>query len=307
MRALLGILLLATACAAGQAPPRIPPPSAIPEQAPVPDAQGARTIPLVRRDGVVFVPTRIDDRDVGEFLVDTGAGATILDEHVADDLGLGEAVDTTIIGSLAESRASLRKVHTLTAAGLPLEHEPTIAVDLGDVNPGRSFGGIIGLPTLGPAPFTIDFARGSLTIHDLARFVPPADAQPEPLRINQVPYVEATLDGDVSVWLLLDSGQSAPVVLWQEFVKQHPDILTVPQKRWVQATGIGGGMQVMESELRALRVFGEEHGKTPVFIQEAPRQGWHHPRVAGRIGMALMGHLRITIHPTHRRLWVERP
>jgi predicted aspartyl protease len=304
MRAsLLALILLAAACAGA----RVPPPAAPPETVPPADALGSRTIALLPRDGFMLVPTRIDGRDVGEFLIDTGAGAIVVDEQVADQLGLPDAVDTTVAGALAQAQASVREVHTVTAAGLPLEHELVLAVDLGDVNPMRSFAGIIGFPALGPAPFTIDFVRGNLTLHDIARFVPPAGVEAEPLRINPLPYVEATLEGGVAAWLLLDTGQGAPVVLWQEFVKQHPDILTVPQKRWAQATGIGGGRQVMESELRSLRIFGEEHGKTPVLIQEAPKQGWHHPKVAGRIGMALLDRLRLTIHPTHRRIWIERP
>ncbi len=307
IRAPIAALLLAAGCAGGVSPARVPlPPSAVAVTAPAADALGARTIPLVRRDGYVFAPTRIDDREVGDFLVDTGAGALLIDLQLADELQLPAVIDTRVAGALAESQASFRQVRSLTAAGLPLESTPAVAVDLGDVNSMGQFSGLIGFPTLGSAPFTIDFARGSLTIHDSERFVPPP-SQSALLRINQLPYVEATLEGGLDVWLLLDSGQGAAVTLWQDFVKQHPDVLTVPQKRWAQATGIGGGTQVMVSELRSLRALGEEHGKTQVLIQEQPQGGWHHPRVAGRVGMALLDQLRITIHPAHKRIWIERP
>ena len=307
MRIGIAALVLAIGCAGHPAATGVlPPPTGAPP-APVPDALGARTIALVRRDGYVLAPTRIDDHDAGDFLLDTGASSLVVDERVADALELPTVDEGMVAGVLAEANATLRQVQRVTAAGLALEPVPTIAIDLVDVDPRRSFGGLIGFPTLGEAPFTIDFVAGSLTIHDPARFAAPANARAELLRVNQLPYVEATLEGNVEVWLLLDSGQGSGVVLWQDFVKQHPDVLTVPQKRWGAATGVGGGTQVMISEVRSLQVFGEQYGTTEVVIQDQPQRSWHHPRVAGRIGMPLLDRLRLTIHPTQHRIWIERP
>jgi len=43
--------------------------------------------------------------------------------------------------------------------GVALDPEPTVAGDLGTMG---ALPGIIGFPTLGPTPFTIDFVRGQL-------------------------------------------------------------------------------------------------------------------------------------------------
>jgi len=90
------------------------------------------------------------------------------------------------------------------------------------------------------------------------------------------------------VGLLLDSGHAGTVTLWGHFVTPHPEVLTVPQKRWVHGAGIGGGTQVLRSELRTIRALGREHGKTTVFIQDAPPTVWRHPRVAGMVGMGVL-------------------
>jgi len=123
--------------------------------------------------------------------------------------------------------------------------------------------------------------------------------------VNQVPYVEATLENGVGVWLQLDTGSHFGVTLWRDFVKAHPEVLTVPQKRWVQTSGIGGGAQLMESEIRTLHVLGRDYAKVAVIIQDAPAQGWHHPRVAGRVGLGLLKDRRVTVHPLMRRIWFE--
>lgn len=269
-------------------------------------ANGARRVPLVVRNGFLVVPATIDDRPVGDLMVDTGAGATFIDRGLADDLGLPAVIDAKVQGAHFIDTAQIRELHHLAAGGIALDADPALAIDLSELKTqlGDSLAGVIGFPSFGGAPFTIDLVDHTLTVHDLTRFVPPAGVTSELLRVNQVPYVEATLEHGIGVWLLLDTGSVYGLTLWREFVKANAEVLTVPQKRWVQTSGIGGGTQVMESELRALRVFGRDHANVPVIVQDAPPQGWHHPRVAGRIGLALLQGLRVTIHPTHRRIWV---
>ncbi len=302
-RLVLVALTLACGCAGVPAAPSPVAPSA--PTAATTTADGARRLPLVRRNGFLLAPVTIDGRLVGDFLVDTGAGATFIDRGLADALHLPELVDAQVQGAHFTDTAQIRELHRLAAGGIALVAAPTVALDLAELQAqlGSTLAGVIGFPTFGGAPFTIDFVDDALVVHDPVRFTPPAPTS-ELLRINQVPYVEATLENGIDVWLLLDTGSLFGLTLWREFVKDHGDVLTVPQKRWVQTSGIGGGTQVMESEVRALRVFGHEHGNVPVLIQDAPPHGWRHPRVAGRIGVALLERFRITMDPNRRRIWV---
>jgi hypothetical protein len=166
--------------------------------------------------------------------------------------------------------------------------------------------GIIGFPTIGAVPFAIDFARPSLTVYNPARFQPPVAATAERLRLHvSGPYVEATLAGGETIWLLLDTGSATPVTLWRRTVDAFPDALTVPHARWVSSLGIGGGTQAMVSEVRALRVLGQELRGTTAVIYDAPPHMWQHPRAAGILGIAPLRGLRLTIDPTQRRIWSE--
>jgi hypothetical protein len=271
-------------------------------------AAGSGRIALARRNGFLVAPVTIGGRPAGDFLVDTGAGATLIDRGLADRLALPHVMEVSLQGALFADTAEIRELHGLAAGGVALVAGPTLAIDLTDISAsvGGAVTGIIGFPTFGAAPFTVDFVAATLTVHDPTRFQPPDGVASELVRVNQVPYVEATIENGIGVWLQLDTGSLFAVTLWREFVKANADVLTVPQKRWVQTTGFGGSAQVMESEIRSLHVLGRDYSKVPVIIQDAPEQSWRHPRVAGRVGIGLLEDCRVTLHPTRRRMWVER-
>lgn len=301
---LVGLAVWVAACTV---PPPVRAPTAAPAAVASVDASGARTIALTRRGDLLFAPGEIDGRPVGEFLVDTGASITCIDRDLADALHLDTVIDGTVSGILFDAATSVRTVHTLTVAGVALDANPTIDADLGEAlaRVGVPVAGIIGYPTLGAAPFTIDYQHATLTLHDPGRFVAPANAKSELLRVNHVPYVEATFENGPLVWLMLDTGAASTLHLRRSFVKQYADVLRVPQKNWVTGVGIGGGTQVMQSEVHALQLFNRAYGTVPVVVQDGLVAGWNHPRVAGIVGSGLLKDFRITIDPTKRRIWAE--
>jgi hypothetical protein len=69
--------------------------------------------------------------------------------------------------------------------------------------------------------------------------------------------------------------------------------------------GAGGGKQVIESELRFLRLFGRDLRGVTVTVQEPPATAWKHSRAAGLLGVQLLRDQRITIHGGWHQVWVE--
>lgn len=270
-------------------------------------APGAGRIALVRRGDFFVAPVTIGGRAAGEFLVDTGAGVTLIDRGVADALGLPLGVGTRVQGALFTVPAEIRTLSDLAAGGVALVADPTVAIDLGEVSAsvGSALAGIIGFPTLGAGPVTIDFAAATLTIHDPERFTPPAGVRAEILRVNQVPYVEATLARAFAVWLQLDTGSLFAITLWRDFVQAHPDVLAGAPQHRVRTSAVGGDKELVQAEIGTLHVLGRDADDVPVIVQDAPPRRWRHPRIAGRVGLGLLKDLRITMHPLARRIWIE--
>jgi hypothetical protein len=237
-------------------------------------------------------------REVGAFLLDTGAGATFIDQRLADELALPEIIPASAEGDAAKTELGTRELLGLAIGGLPLSTTPTFAVDLArpDAPIGGPFAGVIGFPTLGSGPFTLDFTAGTLTVHDETLFEPPPDAAAEVLRLDQgLPFVEAKLEDGSPIWLLLDTTAPSAITVWHGFGKQHPGVLH------------GAGTPGSEAELRSLRLFGSEEAVIPVLIQDAPTRPWPRARVVGRVGMEYLRRLRLTIHPGAQKIWAERP
>ncbi len=187
----VALVLLTSACSAGSATSRPRPSSAPAERAALDDGGASAAmhsvnrpdllpervvIPLVRHQDLLFVRAAIDGHDAGEFLLDTGAASTAIDERLADQLGLPEIAETSVAGIHVQSTVGLRKLSRLTIGGVEVASEVTVALPLDDMSThaGTRVGGIIGFPTLGPVPFTIDFQAATLTLYNPERFVPPS-------------------------------------------------------------------------------------------------------------------------------------
>ncbi len=265
------------------------------------------TIPLEIRGVRPFVATAVNGRPAGGFLLDTGATCVAIDEDLADDLRLPLVAPTRIGGIVATETGSIRGLDALAVGDLQLDGDVAVVLPLGAGGAGEpNQRGIFGVAALGAGPFTIDLERARLTVYNPGRFQPPANAARQVLRLESgLPYVAATLEGDETVWLMLDTGAAASVVLWRPFVQAHPNVLTVPQKRWALASGAGGGNVVMISEVQTLRIFGREFQNVTTAIQDRPSWMWQHPRAVGIVGAEILRNFRVTMRPESHLIWTE--
>lgn len=287
------------------------------DDAPIPAAEAAveRTLAVtggsttLERHGLFLVaPARIAGRMLGNVLLDTSAGETFVDERLADELSLPEIATDSAAAPPERRTASRRELRGLTIGELALSADWVFVADFrkGSALIDEPLAGVIGLATLGTTPFTLDFTTGRLVVYTDASFEPPANVPAEALRMDQgLPFVEATLADGKTIWLLLDSGSPAGISVWRGFARQHPGLL----KPASPAAGAEPPTPnaARSSELRSLRLLGAEFDRIPVLVQDAPARPWRRAQVVGRVGMAVLGNLRLTVHPATERIWIERP
>ena len=67
---------------------------------------------------MIIVPVSINGSGPYDFLLDTGCAKSIVDQKLADHLGLSRVGEKTVVGALASAKMSVVHVDSLSVAGL---------------------------------------------------------------------------------------------------------------------------------------------------------------------------------------------
>ncbi len=255
-------------------------------------------VALQRRGDLRVARARLAGRDLGDVLLDTGAGDTFIDRRRADEAGLRELIAASTEDKRDDDDARVREIQGLALDDLLLAEDRAFTIDLDatDASATGPLAGVIGFATLAVRPFTLDFPNDTLIVHSETTFEPPAGPA-QAIRVDQgLPFVDAVLADGTSVWLLLDTGASVAVGVWRGFATQHPGMV----KSSTDASGTPA------SELRGVQLLGETYDRLPVAVEGAPTRAWQRARVVGRVGMGWLRDFSVTVHPTTERIWLER-
>ena len=83
---------------------------------------------------MIIVPVSINGSRPYDFMLDTGCAKTIIDQKLADQLGLPRTAEKTVVGVLASTRMSVASVDSMSVAGAVVSggeifttaHAPTV-------------------------------------------------------------------------------------------------------------------------------------------------------------------------------------
>jgi hypothetical protein len=210
----------------------------------------ASTFAFEWREGLIFLPVRINGSRPLSFVLDTGSTRILIDRKLAADLGL-KASGTGSLQGAGAGRIPIEFIHDVgialpgvESAGYDLstaDLQPLEAVDGGKVD------GIIGFPLLSRFVITVDYEAKQLTLTTPEAFHANRAAQTLPIELrDKWPFVkgELVLPGPVTVQdsFLIDSGSSDAV--------DHPIVMTL-ESRVPSKSGVGLGAEVQGATARA--------------------------------------------------------
>jgi predicted aspartyl protease len=173
---------------------------------------------------MMIVPVSINGAGPFDFLLDTGASKTIIDQKLADQLGLPRQEEKTLNGMLASVRLSIVHVNSLSVAGATVPGGYVFSSDH-PVTVNSKVRGVLGEDFLQNFDLLIDYA------HQVIRFEAPLGSMAEraigghlPLQLNGVLHGQPTPNrlvlsasipqlGAAPMLLLLDSGANHPALL----------------------------------------------------------------------------------------------
>jgi hypothetical protein len=250
--------------------------------------------------GHSFVPVRVDGAEAGWWLLDSGADGMLIDEALADRLGMPVLGEARSVGADGRPRrATIRRGRTFTLGRLTFRDPVFRALDLSGATapPGEHRSGVIGYDAFARA--VIEYARDGdeVAICDPASYRPAAPARWQPLDfIDQTPAVPATLEGDITGLFQIDTGAAGSVDFYSQFVEANR-LLEGRETREIQSEGAGGAFTMRAGRIRWIALGGRRFENEEVgFRTSAGRDG------AGVIGRALLRPFRTVFDYPHRRI-----
>jgi len=252
--------------------------------------------------------TPASDTGVGLWLLDTGAGANVVDRTWAKAAGLRAAGSQRVVTPGGPVSAARFEGIRLRLTDTALTLETVVALDLSghSAAAGRPVHGIVGWPLLGAAPLHLDVPRG------VWRFAPRAPGTgadsgglPLPWAPGQaMPVVRADLGAAGSRLLLLDTGFAGALMVWggaaAALATGSPSVVTVDDISGPTSVGVG--------LLRRLRLGDALWDEVPTLLlhQSPLAAAAALPDVEGAIGMALLADGALTIDGPRRQAVVQR-
>ncbi len=210
-------------------------------------------VPLEFFNGLPFVKVTIAGHTY-RFLIDSGSQGNVLDPHVATDLGLHPEGTLEIRG--AERTPSLGVVETppMTIGGVELPSRIASVLDLSKILRGpATIDGVLGYPLFAAAELRFDPDGNFLTIAKPG-LLPPLGEKLDVDTDRELAEVEATIDGTAKTRLLVDTGNSNELLLFQSFINAHQGLIMFAGNHAVENRGAGGSAAAVQAMVDLLEI-----------------------------------------------------
>ena len=192
----------------------------------------------------IFLDGEVEGRPVS-VLLDSGAGATVLDSTVAAELGLESSGRLPAMGVAGTQEFSFARVDQYSSAGAVVRGQNLAVMPVSELfypATGHRIGLILGYDFLGRFATEIDYGSETIRLFDPDSFqVSEAAGAAVPAERHMgLLSIEAVLEDSVPVRLLLDTGAGGNIHLTPSFFRDHPNFMGDRQTFQTSVTGVGG-------------------------------------------------------------------
>lgn len=287
------------------------PPDAVPR--PVPrsaadfaftDPAAARDIAVERAGALILVPVSVNGRRAS-FLLDTGAGATVLDAALARELGLEGRGRLQARGAAGSDAAAFVTVERFELPGVELRGQTVVTLDLAPVAEaiGRPVDGVLGYDFLSRFAVRMDYPGRRLGLWPSGTFAPDPGATRLRLQIeSNVPRVEGVLNGIHRGSFLVDTGNGSALLLHSPFVREQG--LQGDGGGSFRVSGVGGSDSMESASVDSLRLGDRVFRDVPALLARAESGAVAIHGAIGNIGGALFAEGVLAFDYGAASLWV---
>jgi predicted aspartyl protease len=262
---------------------------------------------------LILIPASVDDRGPYAFILDTGAGTSLLSPRLADELGIVAAGSKEGTGAAGKVTVALASVSSLAIGGArrsPMPIAITAEVDRIGGALGTRIDGDVGYDFLKAFRLTIDYrkqivrlARGA---YDLAGAAPVTRSEVA-FRLasptKPLVMIPAFVNGDGPHAFVVDTGASATVLS-----PALADALGIDRAASATMLGAGGMLQATVGRVASLAVGAASLDDLPVVVSDflEPIAQAVGAKVDGVVGYNFLRRFRVTIDYPNGVMWLNK-
>jgi hypothetical protein len=230
--------------------------------------KAARNIWLDLSGVHIFLQARINDSEPLWFILDTGVSINVIDNKLAERMGLG-SIGKVMNRGMGEGKTEVSFVKDVSFSlpGVRLVGQTAATMPLSDIlegRLGRRIDGMFGFDFISRFVVEIDYAGGRLHLYDRNSYKHEGKGELVPIRMEgSQPHCDAVINvrgrGPIPCKLKIDTGSGSAVSFRRPFTRKHDLLTTLPKKvLFTGGFGVGGQSKKFLGRIEKLRIGGLE-------------------------------------------------
>ncbi|MFC1683069.1 pepsin/retropepsin-like aspartic protease family protein [Candidatus Zixiibacteriota bacterium] len=256
--------------------------------------------------GHLAVRPLVNGQDFGWFLLDTGAGRSVLDRSIADRLGMEVIAESPAMGFGGLVTVRYRRGQLLTLGPLEIDEPTFLGIDLAPLAGafGCDIAGILGYDLFMRCLVELDVQSDSLLLFEPGTWgAREADWQ-EIIFNRNAPTLSCSFSGDHTALFDLDTGFPGMVTFNRAFAAKH-GLFDEQESEAFTAGGVGGNVEMVTAQLEWLELHGHRWENLAISIAGEAHGVLSDESVAGLVGTGLLASYRTLIDYPNKRIAFE--
>jgi hypothetical protein len=266
----------------------------------VPAALEVKRVPT----GHLLVKPLVNGRDVGWFIFDTGAGASVLSTPAAEALGVERVGRVTASGVGGAVQTGFYRVGSLSLGRVTVHDQALVGLDLSFLEPyfGVEVAGLIGYDLLARCVAEVDAHRSEIAVYDPADYqLPGGGAWQELLLAGRQAVVRAGFEGREGLFRL-DTGAAQSTITFHAPSVERLGLLEGRDTSVSMSAGVGGAVAARAGVLESFVFAGQTFEELPVRFATERKGAFADAYTDGSIGGQVLGPFRAVFDYPHRRV-----
>jgi hypothetical protein len=269
----------------------------------------AGDIPFELYNNHIYLPVQMNGSRARRFLLDTGAGNTVVDKGLAEAEKLTLHGPFQISGAAGSTDVAWTKVRSFNIRGVGLTNQVVGVIALDGLQPltGRRIDGILGYDFLSRFVVEIDYVNRTINLHEASSYKYEGSGEILPITlIGSVPYLRTSIvqmgrkpiEGEFNI----DTGSSGSLTLNAPFVNSHQLLKSISKTVLAPLSGVGGSAEQRVGRIGELRL-GRFIIKDPIAgFAESEEGDFASTNFDGVIGNEVLRRFDVVIDYSRRRL-----